>query len=240
MFNVHLQGYELIGFRQERGIEGELLVSLVSNKLSFRLDHHDFDSTSNYCKTQGSGVDLWNHDVKLYIEVKHFPNSYLSGTRGYYRHIQSRFRNVPINSIKLVIQIKGNTNKSFKSKLRQENIYFIHVKDSTQLKGKLRYFLQRLGLLDNDNGGWVQAYKDYTIDDDYTTDDSSILYESVITANNDLEVAINDHPPPSTPLSSPYPLSDSYQQLSNTLNSGMTSLYLAKPSLNCINLHFCF
>lgn len=24
------------------------------------------------------------------------------------------------------------------------------------------------------------------------------------------------------------------------LNSGMTSLYLAKPSLNCINLHFCF
>lgn len=147
--------------RMGKGLDGEQWVSEALDELKMSHEHHDFSSVTAYAQTQGEGVDLWDNSSNFHIEVKHFPNSYLCGTGSYYAHIDPRFRDIPINGLKLVIQIKGWKNKSFISKCRQQNIYYIYVDDPKKLVSKLGYFLRVHGVL---------PYKDSTDNDSNSKD----------------------------------------------------------------------
>jgi len=187
----------------QTGLEGETWVSEALDGLKIDHNHHDFSSITAYSQTQNKGVDIWNGSLNFYIEVKHFPNSYLCDTECYYAHIESRFCNIPINGFKLVVQIKGWKNRSFIAKLKQMGIYYIYVDDPKKLVSKLGYFLRIYGIM-------PEPHKDSRPHKRTTTNGNEYELEPLVPVSSPVSVSSiskEPWPPPDCPpnLSVSYP-----------------------------------
>lgn len=131
--------------RMATGRDGEQWVSNNFDELGFTHNHHDFSSIQTYAKTQGVGVDLWGQNI--YVEVKNYPHSELASESHYNLLVKPRFRDTPIDSIRIVVVIGGYVDSLIYTLCNRDNIYLIHVDNENHLHCKLEYYLNKVGVL---------------------------------------------------------------------------------------------
>jgi ParB family chromosome partitioning protein len=129
-----------INYKLELGLQGE---QLVSDNLDTPHKHHNFNSLSDYYKSQENGADIWNEQFEF--EVKNYPNSRLTSQSHYDLLVKPRFSwSVQIKGL---VVLQGEISSSFISICNRDGITVIHIDDLKYLKSKLTYYLEKFKLL---------------------------------------------------------------------------------------------
>jgi len=232
-----------------KGMFGEARAYPWTEGLGMRLNHNPFDDESEYRESlKHGGPDLWTPDIE--VEVKCWPNSYLSKA-SVDKAVKPRFKS--FGSVKVLVLFYDSTNdksgwnKEAEEYLLESTIHFCPI-DISWTNEKQRAEFETF---------WITLamvcaiylkliYLAYRSCKTHSGKSSRVPSESLVkriwSNPYSIYIKLTKIKPFMASLGTLIhsSLSLNKSKIHPYLNSGMTSLYLAKPSLNCINLYFCF